>query len=113
MPMTQTPLFNDDANNTPNYQPRKTYHDNDAGHASQFVGWLAGRLIYVPENTVWYVWEGRSWREDNDGGVMRLREGDNRPQPWANPHKIVCDIVKAFARPGDMKECPLASRMVT
>ena len=88
--MLEKPLFNITGNGdiTPNYNFIK-YPQNDTGNAQRFVTWLHGRVIYVPELKTWYAWDGRNWREDNDGGIMRL----------ADEH--ACELLAAAAKMED------------
>jgi putative DNA primase/helicase len=44
----------------------------DAGNAERLVAMHRSRLRYCHQLGKWFIWNGRRWRPDGDGGVIRL-----------------------------------------
>lgn len=54
--------------------PDDDLESNDIAAASRFVSDHLARVLYCPTWERWHVWDGRRWRADDDGTVMRLAE---------------------------------------
>ncbi len=58
--------------------PPKKYHRSDTGNAQRFADMHTGKVLFCHSDRTWYIWDGRCWRLDQDGGIRRLAQATVR-----------------------------------